>query len=113
MLKVEGRLLVQWCRGMAAREIKSPEVRPATPASLGGSSETFRRKKLSIYFLESDDRRRALGGGYVGGTTPVDIHGKPIPDLSKTGGWVAALFIFGKPTSPLFFYFLFELLICE
>lgn len=82
---------------MAARgEIKSPEVQPETPASLGGNSESIRRKKLGIYFLESDDRRTAFGGGYVGGTTPVNIHGKPIPDLSKTGGWIAAFFIFGK-----------------
>ena len=80
---------------MAAREIKSPEVQAETPASLG-NSESVKRKKLGIYFLESDDRRTAFGGGYVGGTTPVNIHGKPIPDLSKTGGWIAAFFIFGK-----------------
>lgn len=90
---------------MAAREIKSPEVQPETPASLGGNSESFRRKKLGIYFLESDDRRTAFGGGYVGGTTPVNIHGKPIPDLSKTGGWVAAFFIFGNEMAERMAYF--------
>ena len=76
---------------MGTREIKSPEV------EMGGNSDhSFRRKKLGIYFIESDDRRTALGGGYVGGTSPVNIRGKPIPDLSKTGGWIAAFFIFGK-----------------
>lgn len=58
--------------------------------------EPFRRKKLEVFFIESDDRRTAFGRGYTGGTTPVNIHGKPIPDLSRTGGWIAALFIFGK-----------------
>ncbi|KAI4340617.1 hypothetical protein MLD38_025433 [Melastoma candidum] len=36
----------------------------------------------------------AFGRGYTGGTTPVNLRGKPISDLSKTGGWIAALFIF-------------------
>ncbi|XP_057950248.1 protein NRT1/ PTR FAMILY 6.1 isoform X2 [Malania oleifera] len=81
---------------MGTREIKSPEDLPKTPAAnLDGSSESFRRKKLGIYFIESDDVRTAFGGGYSGGTTPVNIHGKPITDLSRTGGWIAAFFIFG------------------
>lgn len=37
----------------------------------------------------------AFGRGYTAGSTPVDIHGKSIVDLSKTGGWIAAFFIFG------------------
>lgn len=83
-----------------AGEIKSPEVKPATPVRFemeeGNSSDhSYRRKRLGLYFMESDDRRTALGGGYTGGTTPVNIHGKPIADLSKTGGWIAAFFIFG------------------
>lgn len=77
---------------MGSREIKSPESLQETPAT----SSSHQRKKLSVYFIESDNRRMALGRGYTGGTTPVNVHGKPIADLSKTGGWIAALFIFGK-----------------
>ena len=40
----------------------------------------------------------AFGRGYTAGSTPVDIHGKSIVDLSKTGGWIAAFFIFGTHT---------------
>ncbi|KAL0335877.1 UNVERIFIED_CONTAM: protein NRT1/ PTR FAMILY 6.1 [Sesamum radiatum] len=83
---------------MDAREIRSPELLPeASPVSLEANVESHRRKRLGIYFLESDDRRTALGGGYTSGATPVNIHGKPIPEftISKTGGWIAAFFIFG------------------
>uniref|UniRef100_A0A5B6YNT5 Major facilitator superfamily protein n=1 Tax=Davidia involucrata TaxID=16924 RepID=A0A5B6YNT5_DAVIN len=94
---------------MDSREIKSPEALPLaeTPAaaSLDGNSDSFRRKKLGIHFIESDDRRTAFGGGYTGGTTPVDIHGKPITDLSKTGGWIAAFFIFGNEMAERMAYF--------
>ncbi|XP_065851854.1 protein NRT1/ PTR FAMILY 6.1 isoform X2 [Euphorbia lathyris] len=62
-------------------------------------------KKLGIYFIESDHRRMAFGRGYTGGTTPVNIHGKPIADLSKTGGWIAALFIFGNEIAERMAYF--------
>lgn len=71
-------------------EIKSPEE---PPQPQGTSSMS--RKKLGIYFIESEDRRMAFGRGYTAGSTPVDIHGKSIVDLSKTGGWIAAFFIFG------------------
>lgn len=83
-------------------EIKSSEGTPATPVTFEMEKEgnsfdhSYRRKRLGLYFMESDDRRTALGGGYTGGTTPVNIHGKPIVDLSKTGGWIAAFFIFGN-----------------
>ncbi len=30
------------------------------------------------------------------GFTPVDLPGRPLLDLSNTGGWRAALFIFGR-----------------
>lgn len=80
---------------MATGEIKSPEVGIDTPTTLDGNSDSIPRKKLGMYFIESDDRRTAFGRGYTGGTTPVNIHGKPIADLSKTGGWIAAFFIFG------------------
>jgi peptide/histidine transporter 3/4 len=33
------------------------------------------------------------------GYTPVDIRGRPLLDLSKTGGWRAAFFIFGNETA--------------
>lgn len=73
---------------MDSCEIKSPEV-PQQGSSMS-------RKKLGIYFIESEDRRMALGRGYTtSGSTPVNIHGKSILDLSKTGGWIAAFFIFG------------------
>jgi len=95
---------------MGNREIKSPEaLKVGTPkpasgleASEANDNNTIYdqscRKKLGIYFIESDDRRRAIGGGYTVGSTPVNIRRNPMSDsdLSKTGGWVAAFFIFGK-----------------
>lgn len=81
---------------MGTREIQSPENGVETSTVLDGNSDSIHRKKLGIYFIESDDRRTAFGRGYTGGTTPVNIRGKPIPDLSKTGGWIAAFFIFGR-----------------
>lgn len=89
---------------MGTREIKSPEGLPESQgnvsasanASVNTNSESFRRKKLGNFFIESDDRRTAFGRGYTGGNTPVNIRGKPIADLSKTGGWIAAFFIFGE-----------------
>jgi len=39
------------------------------------------------------------------GTTPVNIRGEPIADLSRTGGWVAALFIFGNEMAERMAYF--------
>ncbi|VFQ60857.1 unnamed protein product [Cuscuta campestris] len=82
--------------GMRGIEIKSPEC--------GGGGTPASRKKLGVYFVESDDRR-ADAAAPVGGATPVNIHGKPIPDLSKTGGWVAALFIFGNEMAERMAYF--------
>lgn len=94
---------------MGAREIKSPEVSSPVPPPViledNSASDAQRRKKLGNYFIESDDRRNAFGGGYIGGTTPVNIHGKPISDLSKTGGWVAAFFIFGNEMAERMAYF--------
>ncbi|KAL8038093.1 hypothetical protein ABFX02_11G081400 [Erythranthe guttata] len=94
---------------MDSREIKSPEVLPDTPASVeSNTSRSHRRKRLGLYFLESDDRRTALGGGYTScGATPVNIHGKPISDftMSKTGGWIAAFFIFGNEMAERMAYF--------
>lgn len=86
---------------MAAGEIKSPEPLHGTPAA------SHRRKRLGMFFLESDDRRTALGGGYTGGATPVNIHGKPLSELSvsKTGGWLAAFFIFGNLTTQVLVFF--------
>lgn len=87
---------------MASKEIRSPDFLPErypAVATAVGSVQDDRRKKLGAHFLESDERRfpAAIGGGYVsGGTTPVTLRGKPIEDLSKTGGWVAAFFIFGS-----------------
>ncbi|CAH9080247.1 unnamed protein product [Cuscuta europaea] len=88
--------------GMRGKEIKSPEVAWGTPTP---SRTPIARKKLGTHFIESDDRRRALGGGYTGGATPVNIHGKPISDLSKTGGWMAAFFIFGNEMAERMAYF--------
>ncbi|KAK2359297.1 protein NRT1/ PTR FAMILY 8.1 [Trifolium repens] len=83
-------------------EIKSPEVpQQGTPCT------SMSRKKLGIYFIESEDRRMALGRGYTRGSTPVNIHGKSIAvsDLSKTGGWIAAFFIFGNEMAERMAYF--------
>lgn len=90
---------------MGSREIRSPvdhDLETSTPKQgmdwSRTNSDTSKRKKLGNYFMESDDRRRALGGDYTVGSTPVNIHRKPMShtDLSKTGGWGAAFFIFGK-----------------
>ncbi|KAF6169757.1 hypothetical protein GIB67_004149 [Kingdonia uniflora] len=89
---------------MGSNEIKSPGEFSETPVGL--SSDSFRRKKLGVYFKESDLRRTAIGGGYVGsGTTPVNLRRKPITDLSKTGGWFAAFFIFGNEMAERMAYF--------
>ncbi|MCL7043971.1 hypothetical protein MKW94_001845 [Papaver nudicaule] len=93
---------------MGSKEIKSPGECMETPTPVrGGSSDSLHRKKLGIYFVESDDRRTAIGGGYVvtKGTTPVNIRGKPITNLSKTGGWIAAFFIFGNEMAERMAYF--------
>ncbi|KAG6425557.1 hypothetical protein SASPL_115998 [Salvia splendens] len=84
---------------MAAREIKSPSVAPV--------EAPHRRKRLGMYFLESDDRRTALGGGYTSGATPVHILGKPLTEASvlRTGGWLAAFFIFGNEMAERMAYF--------
>ncbi|GAU16532.1 hypothetical protein TSUD_167630, partial [Trifolium subterraneum] len=87
---------------MATCEIKSPEnPQQGTPCT------SMSRKKLGIYFIESEDRRMALGRGYTRGSTPVNIHGKSIAgaDLSKTGGWIAAFFIFGNEMAERMAYF--------
>ncbi|XP_073315612.1 protein NRT1/ PTR FAMILY 6.1 [Primulina huaijiensis] len=92
--------------GTGAREIKSTEL---VPTDHYAQEDANRRKKLGLYFLESDDRRMsALGGGYTpGGATPVNIHGKPLPDykMSKTGGWIATFFIFGNEMAERMAYF--------
>ncbi|XP_039034979.1 LOW QUALITY PROTEIN: protein NRT1/ PTR FAMILY 6.1-like [Hibiscus syriacus] len=89
--------------GSTSREIKSPEDLLQTPASLDLDGNS--RKKLEVFFIESENRRTAFGRGYIGGTTPVNIHGKPIADLSKTGGWIAAFFIFGNEMAERMAYF--------
>lgn len=79
---------------MGSSEIRSPVSLPEkSPAAAVG------RRKLASYFMASEERRtpaEIIGGDYVVGTTPVNIKGKPIEDLSKTGGWLAAFFIFGN-----------------
>ncbi|WVZ71863.1 hypothetical protein U9M48_020395 [Paspalum notatum var. saurae] len=92
-----------------AKEIKSPEVLAPLP------SPREQRKKLGAHFLESDERRFSrrrtpLGGGYeppsaAVGTTPVNLRGEPIADLSRTGGWAAAFFIFGNEMAERMAYF--------
>ncbi|EPS65820.1 hypothetical protein M569_08955, partial [Genlisea aurea] len=71
------------------------------------NNNSQRRKRLGMYFLESDDRRTALGGGYTRGSTPVNIRGKPLsePTMSRTGGWIAAFFIFGNEMAERMAYF--------
>ncbi|PON91761.1 Proton-dependent oligopeptide transporter [Trema orientale] len=91
---------------METREIKSPERDAITSFSLDGNLDSIQRKKLEINVNESDDQQTALDDcGYTGGTTPVNIRGKPIADLSKTGGWTAAFFIFGNEMAERMAYF--------
>ncbi|CAL5190976.1 unnamed protein product [Lathyrus oleraceus] len=85
---------------MDSCEIKSPQA-----PQQGTPTPCMNRKKLGIYFIESEDRRMALGRGYTRGSTPVNIHGKSIVDLSKTGGWIAAFFIFGNEMAERMAYF--------
>ncbi|KAL5979697.1 hypothetical protein ACLOJK_019608 [Asimina triloba] len=91
--------------GMESKEIKSPGDLLENSARSDLNSDLVSHKKLGIYFAESDDRRTAISGGYVGGTTPVNIHGKPITNLSQTGGWIAAFFIFGNEMAERMAYF--------
>lgn len=90
---------------MGSNEIKSPSSLPEkSPAAVG----TTGRRKLASYFMASEERRtpgEIIGGDYVVGTTPVNIRGKPIEDLSKTGGWIAAFFIFGNEMAERMAYF--------
>nr|CAD1824326.1 unnamed protein product [Ananas comosus var. bracteatus] len=90
---------------MGSKEIRSPEESTPERSVL----DYIQRKKLGIHFAESDERRfpKAIGGEYymAGGTTPVNIRGRPIEDLSKTGGWVAAFFIFGNEMAERMAYF--------
>ncbi|OAY75218.1 Protein NRT1/ PTR FAMILY 6.1 [Ananas comosus] len=90
---------------MGSKEIRSPEESAPERSVL----DYIQRKKLGIHFAESDERRfpKAIGGEYyvAGGTTPVNIRGRPIEDLSKTGGWVAAFFIFGNEMAERMAYF--------
>lgn len=60
--------------------------------------EMERNGVINSHEGESDDRRTPLGEGYTVGSIPVNIRGKPMSDadLSKTGGWIAAFFIFGR-----------------
>nr|POE85880.1 protein nrt1/ ptr family 6.1 [Quercus suber] len=51
---------------MGTREIQSPENGVETPTVLDGNSDSIHRKKLGIYFIESDDMRTAFGRGYTG-----------------------------------------------
>ncbi|KAJ7548755.1 hypothetical protein O6H91_07G025600 [Diphasiastrum complanatum] len=39
------------------------------------------------------------------GFAPVDRHGRPLTDLSSTGGWLAALFIFGTEATERMAYY--------
>ncbi|XP_048561792.1 protein NRT1/ PTR FAMILY 6.1 [Triticum urartu] len=89
-------------RNKAKKEIKSPPPPPLTMSSL-----SLQRKKLGSHFLESDERRRFYGASAAIGTTPLDIRGAPIPerDLARTGGWVAAFFIFGNETAERMAYY--------
>lgn len=82
----------------SSKEILSPECPPVgSMAICAGEATATRRQNLQFHFAQSDERQfKGIGGDYVaGGATPVNIWGKPIDDLSKTGGWVAAFFIFG------------------
>ncbi|XP_044974793.1 protein NRT1/ PTR FAMILY 6.1 [Hordeum vulgare subsp. vulgare] len=88
-----------------AKEIKSPQPPPPLASSL-----SLQRKKLGSHFLESDERRRFYGAtssAAAVGTTPLDIRGAPIPEhaLARTGGWVAAFFIFGNETAERMAYY--------
>lgn len=95
-------------------EIRSPAA-AATPVEVeageGASPGLLpgRRPKLSARFKESDEMWGRVGAGGLSagaaGTTPVNIRGKPIQDLSRTGGWTASFFIFGNEMAERLAYF--------
>lgn len=99
----------------AMKELEAPPPPAAVANKEIKSPASLQRKKLGAHFMESDERRfsRAsrtpLGGGYeppsAAGTTPVNIRGEPIADLSRTGGWVAAFFIFGNEMAERMAYY--------
>lgn len=95
--------------GSTSKEIKSPSGENLVNSAYG-------RKKLESHFMESDDRRKSLvfaraytssTSGIPGGTTPVDIRGRPLSDhhLQKTGGWLPTFFIFGNEMAERLAYF--------
>ncbi|KAG6528438.1 protein NRT1/ PTR FAMILY 6.1-like [Zingiber officinale] len=90
--------------------ILSRECAPVGSLAIGAGEETAtptRQQDLQFHSAQSDESRfKGIGGDYVaGGTTPVNIWGKPIDDLPKTGGWVAAFFIFGNEMAERMAYF--------
>lgn len=91
--------------GSTSRDIKSvSETVPMATSfefDLEGNSskQSLQTKNLGFHLVESGDGRQSNGYNHAGsGTTRmVNLHGKPMSsDLSKTGGWFAAFFIFGK-----------------
>ncbi|KAL8160101.1 hypothetical protein V2J09_001638 [Rumex salicifolius] len=82
---------------------KSKEIRSPSGDSLVLNTE-YGRKKLESHFMESDDRRKGVvfaraytssTSGVHGGTTPVDVRGRPLSDhhLHKTASSVIGGFI--------------------
>ncbi|RZR76265.1 hypothetical protein BHM03_00000948 [Ensete ventricosum] len=87
---------------MGSKEILSQECTSARSPADGRMESVVGRSNLQFHFSHSDERR--LGGidrtFVANGTTPVNLWGKPIDNLSKTGGWIAAFFIFGTRFLP-------------
>lgn len=92
-------------------EQQQNNIPPPTPTPTPDKNKKQQKKKqkLGMFFVESDNNNRLsspFAAGYTTlGTTPVNIHGKPITDLSKTGGWLAAFFIFGNEMAERMAYF--------
>lgn len=87
---------------MGSKEILSLECASAGSPADETVESVEGRNNLQFHFAQSDERRP--GGinrdSVANGTTPVNLWGKPIDNLSKTGGWIAAFFIFGTRFLP-------------
>lgn len=92
---------------MGSKEILSLECTSAGSPADERVESVVGRNNLQFHFAQSDERRPGGINRYsvANGTAPVNLWGKPIDNLSKTGGWIAAFFIFGNEMAERMAYF--------